>query len=216
MIKINLLAEGKRPAAVRRGGGGGEGSFLEGEDAAQWLLLVALVIPVLIAGALWFKYDQDLEAKRAEVARAQEQVNQLQQVLEEVAEFERKRDELEQKIQVINDLKANQRGPVRVMDAVSRALPELLWLDRLQMGPNQISISGRAFNFNAIANFVENLDQVPEFEEPALRDSSRQGEVFSFTVAFGYDYTQPEPPPEGEGENADQVASEPRAASLAN
>lgn len=205
MIKINLLSEGRRPTAVRRGApSGGEGSFLEGENAALLMLVVALVIPVLIAGALWFKFDQDLKAKEAEVAEAQERVDQLQQVLEEVAEFERKRDELEQKIQVINDLKAAQRGPVRVMDSVSRALPELLWLDRMQMGPNQISISGRAFNFNAIANFVENLDEVPEFKEPELRDSTRRGDVFGFTVAFGYDYTEPEP----SAEEAEEAAME--------
>jgi len=214
MIKINLLAEGKRPAAVRRAGKEPSGSWLEGENAALLMLLIAFLVPVAVAGAFWFKFHQDLEAKKAEVAAARDEVEKLQSVLEEVEEFKAKKAELERKIQVINDLKANQRGPVQVMDAISRALPELLWLDRMQMGPNQITLAGRAFNFNAIANFVENLDQVPEFREPHLRDSSQQGQVFNFVLAFNYDYTdrEPEDGQEAEGEGEDGSAAGPLAA----
>jgi type IV pilus assembly protein PilN len=192
MIKINLLAEGKRPAAVRRATPTGE-SFLQGENIALLMLIVSFLVPLLVVGALYFKFHRELEAKKAEVAAANEEVLKLQSVLEEVEEFKAKKAELERKIRVINDLRDNQRGPVQVMDAISRALPELLWLDRMNMGPNQITLSGRAFNFNAIANFAENLDHVPEFKEPNLRDSSQQGQVFNFVIAFNYDYTRPKP-----------------------
>ena len=75
------------------------------------------------------------------------------------------------KIKVIGDLKLNQSGPVRVMDLISQALPELLWLDRMKMEASNIEIEGRAFNTNAVANFIERLDRMPEFEEPTLKGS---------------------------------------------
>lgn len=190
MIKINLLAEGKRPAAVRRATQPGE-SFLQGENAALLMLIMSFLVPLLVVGAVYFKLNRDLEAKKAEVAAAEEEVRKLEDVLKKVEEFKVMKAELERKIQVINDLRDNQRGPVQVMDAISRALPELLWLDRMNMGPNQITLSGRAFNFNAIANFAENLDQVSEFKEPNLRDSNQRGQVFNFVIAFNYDYTRP-------------------------
>jgi len=190
MIKINLLAEGKRPTAVRRATRD-SGSFLEGENVALVMLLLTFLFPVLVAGGVYYKYHRDLEAKQAKVAAAEEEVRKLQSVLREVEEFKAKKAELERKIQVINDLRDNQRGPVQVMDAISRALPELLWLDRMQMGPNQITLSGRAFNFNAIANLAEALDEVPAFNEPHLRDSSEQGQVYNFVMAFNYSYTRP-------------------------
>jgi type IV pilus assembly protein PilN len=190
MIKINLLAEGKRPAAVRKVSAGG-GSFLEREGMAQWLLLAAVVLALLVAGGLWYKANRDLTAKKAEVAAAQKEVEKLKAILDEVKEFEQKKAELEHKIAVINELKANQRGPVRMMDTISQALPELLWLDKMVMAPNRVTLNGRAFNINAVSNFIENLDRVPEFREPSLRDISQQGRVFNFAITFTYTYAPP-------------------------
>ena len=45
-----------------------------------------------------------------------------------------------QAVAVINELKSNQRGPVRVMDYISRALPELLWLDRIKMNASNMTL----------------------------------------------------------------------------
>lgn len=213
MIKINLLSEGKRPTAVRKGVRESS-SFLEGENIALILLFLTFLVPVLAAGAVFYKYHRDLQAKQDEVAVAREEVRKLESVLREVEEFKAKKAELERKIQVINDLRDNQRGPVQVMDSISRALPELLWLDRMQMGPSQITLSGRAFNFNAIANLAESLDEVEAFSEPHLRDSSQQGQVFNFVMAFNYSYARSrseQASTEEDGEGGTQPASGPLA-----
>jgi len=63
------------------------------------------------------------------------------------------------------------------------------------VGPNLITVTGEAFNTNAVANFIENLDRVPEFQEPILRDTQQRGQVYSFVIAFNYSF-QP-PPVEG-------------------
>ena len=55
---------------------------------------------------------------------------------------------------LINQLKVNQRGPVRLMDEVSKALPDLLWLDRMECRGNSISLTGKALNPNAVANLL--------------------------------------------------------------
>jgi Tfp pilus assembly protein PilN len=76
------------------------------------------------------------------------------------------------------------------MDVVSRALPELLWLSSLEVNANAITLVGEAFNTNAVANFLENLDRVPEFTEPILRDTEKRGPVYGFSISFAY---QPAP-----------------------
>lgn len=190
MIKINLLAEGKRPAAVRKAKP--SRALLEGQNVALWLTLLGLLVPLLVVGGWYLVVNHQLEQRRQEVAAAQKEVDELQAVLREVADFKAKKAELEHKISVINELKANQRGPVQVMDSISRALPDLLWLDHMTVGATSISLSGRAFNMNAVANFMENLDRVPEFQEPVLRDSAKQNQIYTFTLDFNYSYTQPD------------------------
>src|SRR4051794_34332532 len=185
MIKINLLSEGKRPAAVRKK----SGVKLEGQEVGQWMLLVGILIGILTLAGAWWLQNQKTTAKQAEVETAQREVDQMAAVIKEVEDYKGKKSELERKIGVINDLKANQRGPVRVMDYVSRALPELLWLDRMKMTAGAIEIEGRAFNTNAVANFIENLDKVPEFDEPTLKTTEQQtGGVYKFVINFNYSF----------------------------
>lgn len=185
MIKINLLSEGKRPAAVRKA----KASALQGQDIGLYLIAVFLLLGALAGGAFWWKLKGEVETQSAEIAAANHEVEVLASVIKEVEDYKGKKAELERKIKLINDLKLNQRGPVRVMDHISRALPELLWLDRMSMNGTTIEIEGRAFNTNAVANFIENLDKVPEFEEPTLKDTTEQsGGVYKFVIAFNYSF----------------------------
>jgi Tfp pilus assembly protein PilN len=186
MIKINLLAEGKRPAAVRKAK---SAQLLEGKDLAPWLLLAGTLLGLLVFGAWWYLLHGEIAEREQQIGAAQREVDQLQAVLREVEDYKQKKSELERKIKLINDLKLNQRGPVRVMDDVSRALPELLWLDNMRMGSNTIEVEGRAFNTNAVANFIENLDKTPEFEEPTLKDTQEQtAGIYKFQVNFNYNF----------------------------
>jgi Tfp pilus assembly protein PilN len=173
----------------------------------MWLLAVGLILGVLAAGAYWWKLKGDVEAQQQEIAAANQEVEALASVIKEVEDYKAKKAELERKIKIINDLKLNQRGPVRVMDYVSRALPELLWLDKMSMNASTIEIEGRAFNTNAVANFIENLDKVPEFEEPTLKDTSEQaGGVYKFVIDFNYSFTPP-PQEAGKGDAAGSTAT---------
>ena len=197
MIKINLLAEGKRPAAVRKVKVPAA-LRLEGKDVGQWLLALGLLVGVVALAAFWWSWDKKVEAKTEEVAAAQREVDALATVIKEVEEYKAKKAELERKIGIINDLKANQRGPVRVMDSISRALPELLWLDRMRMTASSIEIEGRAFNTNAVANFIENLDRVQEFDEPTLKSTEEQsGDIYKFVIDFNYSFASHAKPAEG-------------------
>jgi type IV pilus assembly protein PilN len=212
MIKINLLSEGKRPAAVRKAKVPAA-LKLEGQDVGQWMLLLGVVVWALVFGALLWLQNSKLEAKREEVRKAQDEVAALATVIKEVEDYKAMKAELERKIGIINDLKANQRGPVRVMDYVSRALPELLWLDRMRVSGDTIYISGRAFNTNAVANFIENLDKVPEFDEPTLEGTTQEGGgVYRFNINFRYSFAKPKEPgtegtPSGTPETAGAAAT---------
>jgi Tfp pilus assembly protein PilN len=186
MIKINLLSEGKRPAAVRKAK---STALLQSQNIGMYLLAVGILLGIAATAVYWWSLNGDVEAQQEEIRAANAEVEALASVIKEVEDYKGKKTELERKIKIINDLKLNQRGPVRVMDHISRALPELLWLDKMSMNASTIEVEGRAFNTNAVANFIENLDKVPEFEEPTLKDTSEQaGGVYKFVIDFNYSF----------------------------
>jgi Tfp pilus assembly protein PilN len=206
MIKINLVSEGRRPVVSRKAK---EKLGIAGLELGEGLFMLATVLGILgLAGFWWYLRGERQERVEA-VAEAQREVDELAQVLAEVEDYKDKKAKLEHKIGVINDLKRNQRGPVRILDQISQALPELLWLDDMTLRNKAVSIQGRAFNTNQIATFIENLGKVPEFQEPRLRDTNREGQVYRFTITFNFNIAPP-PAPEG-AEGAEAATAVPAA-----
>ena len=160
MIRINLLSEGRRPVVARKTR---PKISLGDQDPSLYFLGGGLVLGLLIAAGWWFSLNGKLKAVNADIRVAQREVDELRPILEEVKSFKAKQRELERKIQVINELTLAQKGPVQIMDRVSRALPDLVWLSTMNFRGQTVDLVGTAFNTNAIASFIENLDKVPEF-----------------------------------------------------
>ena len=195
MIRVNLLAEGRRPVIARRA----KPKFSLGDQDPSLLLLTGgLLLGALIAGYQWWSLSRTINDLDGRIRVARQQVEELRPILEEVAEFKAKKEELQRKIDIINELTLRKEGPVHIMDKVSRALPELLWLTQMNLRGRRVDLSGTAFNTTAIAAFIENLDKVPEFYEPEPGSVTQaQGGIYNFRIAFTF---VQERPPESGGE----------------
>ena len=189
MIKINLISETPTAAVAKRK----RPEFSLGAKQGDIILITVLAIAIAVSGTWWFL----LKSKRADLKSTERQRtverNKLQPFIDKVEELEAKRALLKSKVDVINDLKNKQHGPVRIMDEVSRALPDLVWLTQLSLAGNAITLTGQAMDENAVANYYSNLDSSPFFQEPALRDLARsKGDSFAFTMDCSFTYAPPE------------------------
>ena len=194
MIKINLVREGR---AVR-GAGAAPGMVAAAQVAAggetnfnNLLIIGGLVLGALIAGGWWLTEKHKLSERQDLVATKQVEAQRLEAIIKEVEEYQRRKDSLQRRIDLINQLKQNQKGPVKIMDRISQDLPDLVWLDKLTMSGGAITINGRGLNPNAIANFVENIKNDPLFEEPdlsSLAQTSVVPLVYSFDMNFRFTY----------------------------
>jgi type IV pilus assembly protein PilN len=227
MIKINLLAEGKRPIISRKA----KAPMLQISEAnaANWAFGGLAVLGVLAAVGWYFWLGAKIDRKQNEINVAQREVNELQQVIAEVQQYEEKLRELNRKVEVITTLKDNQRGPVVIMDEVSRALPELMWLTGMDVTATSINFRGTAFNMSAVANFIDNLDRVEAFREPVLQDTTRSrvagaggAETYNFRLNLAYSFKK-EPPAgaetgaaAGSGAKPDGALASAQAAKAAN
>ncbi|MEO8502914.1 MAG: PilN domain-containing protein [Acidobacteriota bacterium] len=201
MIKINLIAEGKK-AVTRKSKGAAAAGGAGPRDVSQFMLLAGLLVGLLAWGGYWYYLKYQIGLRQDKITVSEAEVRRLESIIKEIDDYKIKKAALEHKISVINQLKQNQQGPVRIMDQISRALPELLWLDSMEVMGNNISVSGNAFNINAIANFIENLDKAPEFQEPILRDSARAGQTYNFGINFIFNMTPPAAPGAAPGSQA--------------
>jgi type IV pilus assembly protein PilN len=188
MIKINLISESPTATVSKRK----RTEFSLGAKQGDIILVVVLAIAVAVSGTWWFLLNSKrTDLKEIERQRTAER-NKLQPYIDKVEELEAKRTLLKRKVDVINDLKNKQHGPVRIMDEVSRALPELVWLTQLKLAGNSLTLTGQAMDENAVANYYSNLDSSPFFEEPVVKNLARRGEDFAFTLTAVFTYEPPE------------------------
>lgn len=186
MIKINLLTEVKQ-AQRKKGKGGGGGGGEGGLNLNNALILLCVVLGLVYCGVRYFGYSGEKKTLQGKIAEAEKEQARLQKILEEVANFEKKKANLQKKIELINELKRSQKGPVRIMDEVSRMIPDLLWLDELTLKGDALTVKGKALNLNAVANFIDNVKGNQYFTEPTLQDISQvAGPAYSFQLGFNF------------------------------
>jgi type IV pilus assembly protein PilN len=170
LIRINLLTEAKAAAARKKAPllptGARLNNFLFFGGFGLGLAYVAIMGLTLLSRRS--QLDEEIVKARLEADR-------LKSIIEEVKEYEDKKASLEAKIQLINSLKTNQKGPVRLMDEISKALPDLVWLTVLDVSGNTVTMRGKTLSPNAVATYLENLKKSPFFAEPVFKSLGQDG-----------------------------------------
>ncbi|MDP9192436.1 MAG: PilN domain-containing protein [Acidobacteriota bacterium] len=204
MIKINLVREGRavrgtaaapQPAAMAAGTGGAGGIQIN-----NIIVLGCVILGLLAAAGYWFWQKRELKSRQEIVAERTIEAQKLESIIQEVERYQKRKDSLQQRIDLINKLKQNQKGPVRILDQVSRDLPDLVWIDSMDINAGRIALSGRGLNPNAIALFIENVKNDPYFEEPqvgAVTQLSTVPLVYGFDMNFAFSYAPKNAAPTG-------------------
>jgi len=193
LIKINLVREGRAVRGAGAAPGAAAAAIAVGgpSNLNTMLIIAGLAIGVVVGGGWWVFERNRLGDLREQVAAKTIEAQRLESIIKEVEEYQRRKDSLQRRIDLINQLKLNQKGPVKIMDRVSQDLPDLVWLDKMTMSGGLITLTGRGLNPNAIANFVEAIKKDPLFEEPDLSSMSQVTivpPVYQFDMTFHFVY----------------------------
>lgn len=181
MIRVNLLAE--KPTAT-------PSRFTLDESKKVAIgggLMLALAFGY-IGWSVWSLQQEAAEVQTAiETARVEEQ--RLIKVISEVHDFEDRRARLEQRVALIEELRRGQTAPVHILDQVSRALPDLVWLTKLGQSGYEITLEGNCLSLNSLSDFVGALEQSRYFARPVeiinsevVPATSNAPELIKFTV----------------------------------
>jgi Tfp pilus assembly protein PilN len=190
LIKINLVREGR---AVRGAGAApSSASAVSGPANLNNVFLAgALIAGVVVAGGWYFLENRKLSERQDLLVQKQAEAKHLEGIIKEVDNYKKQKESLKTRIDLINQLKQNQKGPARLMDRISQDLPDLVWLDKMNVVGNTVTIDGRGLNPNAFANFVESIKNDPMFEEPdfgGVTQVSSVPLVYSYTMNFHFTY----------------------------
>ena len=170
MIRINLLTEAKAAAAKKKAP-----MLPSGARLNNLLFFGSFALGLVYIAFFGLRGLSERSRLEDDIGKARLEAERLKSIIEEVKEYEDKKASLEAKIQLINALKTNQKGPVRLMDEISKALPDLVWLTNLEVSGNQITMKGKTLSPNAVATYLENLKKSPFFAEPVFKSLGADG-----------------------------------------
>ena len=197
MIRINLLAGERRTDKVARGG----------LQRVQKVTALGSMLLVVTASGLGWRYwalsEQEASLGR-EIESARREEKRLAEILTQVQDFEARRQQLQQRVTLIDELRKGQSAPVHMIDQVSRALPDMLWLTSVKQEGYDITIVGRCLSLTALSDFVGNLESSQYFRRPveildSQVESSQDGgpDLISFSVRGTFQMSGIEVPPPG-------------------
>lgn len=157
MIRINLL-----PVKTSRRHEAVKGELVIAGVALGAVLLLLLGFQVLLS-----RQVSQVEARNAIL---QQEISGFEDLIVEVKRMEELKADLERKLGVIKQLKANKTGPVHMLDQLSEATPEKLQLVSLDEKKGKIQLTGIAVNNEVISQFMSNLERSEYFTDVFLNE----------------------------------------------
>jgi len=158
MIRINLLA-------VERGTPK-RGVLIPAAHRVTIAASLIVLATVLLIGWWYWSLRQTSQRLDEELARANTEITQLKSVLTQVEQFEGRTAQLQQRVTLIEQLRRGQAGPVHILDEISKALPDRLWLVEMAQQGDTITLAGMTTSLTGLSDFVANLETSTWFHKP--------------------------------------------------
>lgn len=132
MIEINLLPSGaqRKPAAVRRPGGGASLPRAGGDPRLAALGVVAFAF-VAFAAYWYWSSGQKMAALRSDIDTQVQDSARLEASIALLKTLDTRKDTIDQKMNVIREVDVRRFVWPHLMDEVSRATPPFMWLTKL-------------------------------------------------------------------------------------
>jgi type IV pilus assembly protein PilN len=182
MIKVNLLVE-KKVSKVKKARGRKTGGTNVGQNALLSLLIIGGM--VLAFGWNW-TVDGEIDDLQVKIEEQDKELERLAEIRRKGEEYKAQKELLARKIDLITTLKKKQARPVRIMDQLSRQLPDFVFLDSMSATNNKIAISGRATNYQAVSRFYRNLSESGMFGGVTLGRTYEVSDGVAFSLSADF------------------------------
>jgi len=167
LIKINLLPvkRVKKAAPV---------------DEALIQIGVGLVVVLVflgVGGWRWQMLTEEIARQTIVKENKTKELEELKKKVAEVEDYEKNKKLLEDKNRIIEQLRKNQAGPVRLLDFLSQSLDPLkVWLTDVTEASPEVTVAGKALSNDDIVEFIKNLQRMNYFSNVFLEESRQATE----------------------------------------
>ncbi|MFH1155036.1 MAG: PilN domain-containing protein [Pseudomonadota bacterium] len=146
MIRINLLPfrAARKKENIRR-------------QVSIFILLIIFACVALYY--LTLMVDRDIQRTKDQIANLNQQITLYKEKADRVTQIKRNLDILQTKLELVKNLEAKRREPVRLLEAMTRlVIPQRMWLTNLKSDESGLQLKGIAFDNKTVADFMTRLE----------------------------------------------------------
>jgi Tfp pilus assembly protein PilN len=189
MIRINLLGAPK-PKSGKKSSAASVPSVDVGSVGSPFLKVLAVVVVFgAINAGIWYQADRESQSIAVQMGIAEQKNRELADIKARYIERQRQADAYKRRVDVIDQLRAGQSGPVSLLATVGDTVnnTEAVWLSSLQDQGKSIAIDGMALSSDAVANLITNLQKTGYFSNIEIKETFQDETVkdmqaFQFTL----------------------------------
>ena len=188
MIRINLLGTTK-PKARHAAANTAVGMEVGDVGSPRVKILLVLVVAIVVNAGWWYWLDKQRQDIATKMAKAEQENHALADVKARYMERQREADNYKRRVDVIDQLRANQLGPVKLLNMIGDTVngTEAVWLDSMKDQGANVDIQGMALSTDAVANLINNLQKTGYFRNVEIKetyqdDSIKEMQAFQFTL----------------------------------
>jgi type IV pilus assembly protein PilN len=163
MIRINLLPSKEAEVAL-------------GRRHQRALIILSVTVTVLIMIVPYLAQQRRIRKLDLDIKETQRQLDRYNEQVKEVEQLDKLKADLETKLRIIEELNKMRVGPQRVLDDLSVATPEKLWLIEFSETSGSTKIVGLALDNETIADFMRRLQKSPYFFGVDLEETTESKE----------------------------------------
>lgn len=191
MIRINLLGAPK-PKSKRGSAAVSAAAVMEVGDVGSPNLKIAIVL-LLVVGinfGQWYRLDRASKDIAKKMQTAEQKNRELADVKARYLERQRQADNYKRRVDVIDQLRASQTGPVNLLNTIGDTVnkTEAVWLDTMKDDGSSVNIQGMALSTDAVANLIANLQKTGYFKNIEIKETF-QDSAFKDMQAFQFTLT---------------------------
>lgn len=171
MVRVNLVpSDGRRERRHPRL------ALPAGRPSAEVLVGGAGLVLLLVAILLFVGERRTLAEARAAVVEARADSSRLHEAVARVTRMEQTQARLAERMELLEDVVDGRLYGLRLMETLARSVPAYAWLERVDredLGPDEIRISGVSFANAAITDLMRDLESSSELQRVRLVEIAR-------------------------------------------
>jgi type IV pilus assembly protein PilN len=141
------------------------------KERQKEFLSIIVAVAIAAAALVWFitgQVESQYKSQKYRNTFIQKEISVLSEQITEIKALRNKREQLLERMELIQNLQGNRPIIVRLFDEIARSIPDDLYLTSLDIKGTRVMVKGRAKSNNRVAALMRNFDDSDWFNAPNL------------------------------------------------